>query len=109
MVQFEFCKSFFLLTTLHCVVTFTNGEHTKFNSIDIPNELSSVPLTAFTENDWNGAKSIENEPKSRRKRYVAFPEGSSFSVILFIQFNISIIYFQAFRISTYNFFLDCGL
>lgn len=86
MVQFAFGKPFILLTSIYFLVTFTKGEQIKSESIDIPNEFTSIQLNAFTnKNDLNGRKSLENQPKSRRKRYVAFPEGSSFNVMLFFK------------------------
>lgn len=88
MIQLKHLKPFLLLISIHFRVTFTNGESIKSNSIDISNEFSPTPLNIFPErNGPDGAKASKNQPKSRRKRYVAFPEGSSFSVI---HFNIMI-------------------
>lgn len=94
MVQFAF-----LLPSIYFLVAFAKGEQIKSSLIDIPIQHSSTQLNAFTnKNDFNGTKSIENQPKSRRKRYVAFPEGSSFSVIFFkhdTQFLFTIYSFHA--------------
>lgn len=84
MVQVTFGKPTILLVLICCLAAFTKAEEIKSDSIDIPIEHSSTQqqLNAFTnKNDFNGTKSIENQPKSRRKRYVAFPGGSSFSVM----------------------------
>lgn len=81
MVQFTFDKLFFLLTSIHFLVKYTNGEHSNSVSIDISNEFLPAPLNAFAkDNNWNESESRDNLTKSRRKRYVAFPEGSSLSV-----------------------------
>lgn len=83
MARLAFSKPFILLISIYFFVDFTTEDHVKFVSIDIPNQISPTPFDTFTnENDLNGARSIKNQPKSRRKRYVAFPEGSSFSVIV---------------------------
>lgn len=78
MVRLEFCKPLILLATIHSYVIFTNGEQTKSIGSNVLNDLTSS--SPFSVKDWNGAVQMEDQPKSRRKRYVAFPEGSSVSV-----------------------------
>lgn len=74
-----------LLTTIYFLVAFTKGDQIKSDLIDIPNQISPTTFDTFSnESDLNEAESIKNQPKVRRKRYVAFPEGSSFSVTLFL-------------------------
>lgn len=82
MVQLTFSKRCFLLLSIHFLVTLTNGENFESDAIDIGNKFSSTLLSTFEEEmDSNGVRNlVENQPKSRRKRFVAFPEGSSFSV-----------------------------
>lgn len=89
MVQFVFEKSLILLTTIYFLVVFSRGNQIISDVIDIQNQISPTPFDAFSnESDSNVAESIKNQPKSRRKRYVAFPEGSSFSVtLLFFKYD----------------------
>lgn len=85
MALFALSKPFILLITIYFFVDFTKEDHVKF--VSIANQISSTPFDTFTnQNDLNGAERIQNQPKSRRKRYVAFPEGSSFSVIVLFFF-----------------------
>lgn len=46
----------------------------------IQNYNASTSLESLIEKGLNCTNKSESELKSRRKRYVAFPEGSSFSV-----------------------------
>ncbi|XP_031636179.1 uncharacterized protein LOC116349065, partial [Contarinia nasturtii] len=46
----------------------------------INNQNSSTSLESLIEQNLNRTENVTNHLKSRRKRYVAFPEGSSFSV-----------------------------
>lgn len=86
MAHLAFSKPFIVLISIYFFVDFTKEDHVKFVSIDIPNHISPTPFDPLTnKNALDGAKSIENQSKSRRKRYVAFPEGSSFSVVAFLK------------------------
>lgn len=83
MVQLAFGKPFIWFISIYFFVAITKGEKIKSDVIDIPNQILPTPFNTFSnKSDLNGAESIgaENQPKSRRKRFVAFPEGSSFSV-----------------------------
>lgn len=86
MARFGMSKPLILLISIYFFAKSTKEDDVKFVSIEVPNQISPTSFDTHTNmNDLNEAKSIQNQPKSRRKRYVAFPEGSSFSVIFFNQ------------------------
>lgn len=91
MAHLAFSKPFIVLISIYFFVDFTKEDRVKFVSIDIPNPISPTPFDPLTnKNALDGVKSIRNQPKSRRKRYVAFPEGSSFSVVAFLKIILHI-------------------
>lgn len=55
---------------------------------DLETNSTSSDLELLIQKNWNNCTKLDStneskescQPKSRRKRYVAFPEGSSFSV-----------------------------
>lgn len=63
------------------VIDSTNGVTEGSHTTDVQNyNYSSTSLESLIQKDLNCTDKSEGQIKSRRKRYVAFPEGSSFSV-----------------------------
>lgn len=78
---------------------YVSGENIDTKSAD----CSSASQNSLAEQKLNCIESTNSLPRSRRKRYVAFPEGSSFSVfkLSFIQINIT------FKTNGYHYLLTC--
>lgn len=77
----EFCKIFVVFIVL------LNCFNCAFGAAEIPTQSTNKPLVLkVDETNLNNCSEVDSsgrtacQPKSRRKRYVAFPEGSSFSV-----------------------------
>lgn len=70
-----------ILFNIFSVIGSTNGETSR--ETDIHKEPTNTSLNSLIEHDLNCTENSQADLKSRRKRYVAFPEGSSFSVKYF--------------------------
>lgn len=60
------------------IIASTNGKVEMAQTTNI--EAKNSTLDSLIQQELNCTRNAENQLKSRRKRYVAFPEGSSFSV-----------------------------
>lgn len=82
--KFEFRSTIVILILILSIIEFvdvvTAEDLKKCEDLQTPNEKSSYSLESLIEKDLNSTENTSNNLKSRRKRYVAFPEGSSFSV-----------------------------
>lgn len=62
------------------VVAYTNNEIGVVQTTNIEQKNASHSLESLIQQELNCTEKDDIQLKSRRKRYVAFPEGSSFSV-----------------------------
>lgn len=89
MNRIQFATVIAISVVILVVIGHTNGEIIDSKSIDVENINSSTSLESLIQKEINcTSNSTECEVKSRRKRYVAFPEGSSFSVFSIPTLNI---------------------
>lgn len=69
------------LVIIFSAVGSTNGVNSQ--EIDIHKQQTNSSLESLIEKNLNCTGNSQTDLKSRRKRYIAFPEGSSFSVKCF--------------------------
>lgn len=86
MEMYNFCKVFLVLICL------LNGFNCVFGVDETPiGSTNKTLVPKVDEKTMNGCNEMDSSlrtdcrPKSRRKRYIAFPEGSSFSVNFFFE------------------------
>lgn len=83
MIETVFIRVIAVVVLSLFIIGETNGESVYSNSTDIRIE-NSTSLESLIEKKLNCINNTECHLKSRRKRYVAFPEGSSFSVCTYL-------------------------
>lgn len=69
-----------MLVIVFSVIGSTNAHEVSLEA-DVHKQHTNTSLESSIERDLNCTENSETHLKSRRKRYVAFPEGSSFSVM----------------------------
>lgn len=62
------------------IVASSNGEVEVLETTNIERKNASHSLDSLIQQELNCTEKDDSQLKSRRKRYVAFPEGSSFSI-----------------------------
>lgn len=81
MKKIELTQSIVFLVIVFSIIDSTNAVAENSQTAHIQNYNASTSLESLIEKDLNCTDKSESHLKSRRaKRYVAFPEGSSFSV-----------------------------
>lgn len=70
----------FIVLDVAKYVDSSNILNVDFDTTNIANKNSTDSLDTLIQTNLNCTETSECQSKSRRKRYVAFPEGSSFSV-----------------------------
>lgn len=70
----------FIVLNVAKYVDSSNVLNEDFDTKNIENKNSTDSLDTLIQKNLNCTENSECQSKSRRKRYVAFPEGSSFSV-----------------------------
>lgn len=73
------CESIAFLMAIFSIVGYAYGKNELSKSI-VSQSRNSSTLESLIQNEINCTNSTECGSKSRRRRYAAFPEGSSFSV-----------------------------
>lgn len=81
MMEIKLGQAVVFLMLVFSVIDTTTGETENLQATHIQNYNSSTSVESLIQKDLNCTDKSEDHLRSRRKRYVAFPEGSSFSVI----------------------------
>lgn len=80
MMEIKLTRAIVFLVIAFNVIDSTNGVAEDQQTTHLQGYNSSTSLESLIQKDLNCTETPGSELKSRRKRYVAFPEGSSFSV-----------------------------